>query len=385
MKNWLLITANLLCMASQAQDSMSFPGQLVVRGYVKDMQVLNFNKGFNRLISSNLIHNRINVKWKPLRNTTVVTELRNRVFWGDEVKLTPGFVDMLQNQNEKLNMQKAWVSDSGFVVHTNVERLYFDYNSSKVNIRIGRQRINWGMTTTWNPNDIFNTYNFLDFDYEERPGADGGKFQYRFKNSINVEVAYANTGKDNNNANIVAAKFFMNKWNYDMQIISGLYKDHATVGYGWAGSIKDVGFKGEVQYFFRNLDSGSHFNLTLEGDYMFKKGWYLNTGVLLNTNGLDKPVTAWEAIGLRISPEQLMPTKWNLIVTTSKEINPLFSASASILYAPGTNLLIILPSLQYSIMENLALNFFWQSFFASIDNRLDGAGHRCFLRLKWSF
>lgn len=383
MRNWLFILPILFCLASQAQDSISFPHQLVVKGYIKNMQILNFDKDFRNLVSSNLIHNRINVKWKPFINTALVTELRNRMFWGEEVKITPGFAALLRNQNEKLNMQKAWVSDSSFVVHTNVERLYLDYNNDKINIRIGRQRINWGITTTWNPNDIFNTYNFLDFDYEERPGSDGGKLQYRFNSSMNIEVAYANTGI--NNSSITAAKFFLNKWNYDIQIISGLYKEHATIGCGWAGSIKDAGFKGEVQYFFKNPESGNHLNIALEGDYMFKKGWYLNTGILLNTNGLDKPVSAWEAVNLRISPEQLMPTKWNMIVTSSKEINPLFTATASALYAPGTNLLIFLPSLQYSLVENLDLSLYWQSFFAEVNNHFPSASHRCFLRLKWSF
>lgn len=53
-----------------------------------------------------------------------------------------------------------------------------------------------------------------------------------------------------------------------MQLITGLDKNHATFGAGWAGYIKDAGFKGEVQYFFANRDSIRHLNLTLEGDYV---------------------------------------------------------------------------------------------------------------------
>lgn len=383
MKKWILIPAILFSPAVHAQDSISFPGQLVISGYIKNLQVLNFDKDFNNPVSSNLIHNRTNIKWKPFTNITIAGELRNRVFWGEEVQLTPGFASMLRNRNEKLNLQKAWIADSSFVVHTNVERLYFDYNNNKLNVRIGRQRINWGIATTWNPNDIFNTYNFLDFDYEERPGSDGGKVQYRFNNSVNIEIAYANTGIKT--GSIAAAKLLLNKWNYDMQIISGVYKDHATIGCGWAGSIKDAGFKGELQYFLKNPDSADHLNIVLEGDYMFKKGWYLNTSVLFNSNGLNKPVTAWQAVDLRISPEQLIPTKWNVILSTSKEINPLFSGTISVLYTPGTNLLILLPSLQYSLMENLDISLYWQSFFVEINNNLEGASHRCFLRMKWSF
>ena len=65
----------------------------------------------------------------------------------------------------------------------------YDYRDNKINFRIGRQRINWGTTTIWNPNDIFNAYNFLDFDYEERPGMDGGKFQYIFNNSVQYGIS----------------------------------------------------------------------------------------------------------------------------------------------------------------------------------------------------
>jgi hypothetical protein len=269
------------------------------------------------------------------------------------------------------------------VLHTNVERLYAEYNESDLNVRIGRQRINWGITTTWNPNDIFNVYSFLDFDYEERPGVDGGKFQYNISNAFNVELACASTGK--RKGDVAALKYALNRWNYDMQLITGWYNEHPTLGAGWAGYIKDAGFKGELQYFFAGKDSTAHLNMALEGDYMFKKGWYTNIGLLFNNHGLYKPVRSWDTINLKLSPENLMPTKWNIIFKSAKEINPLLSANMSVLYAPGTNLLIVYPSLQYNAATNLDVNIVWQSFFAEINNRFEAFNHTCFLRMKWSF
>ncbi|AEV99621.1 hypothetical protein Niako_3297 [Niastella koreensis GR20-10] len=61
------------------------------------------------------------------------------------------------------------------------------------------------------PNDIFNTYNFLNFDYEERPGADAAKFQYLFNDLSNVEVAFS---IQKNNKYISAVRYFINKWGY---------------------------------------------------------------------------------------------------------------------------------------------------------------------------
>jgi len=118
---------------------------------------------------------------------------------------------------------------------------------------------------------------------------------------------------------------------------------------------------------------------------MFKKGWYVNAGLLFNNNGLYQPLSNWNNINLKLSPENLIPTRWNLIVTTSKEITPLSSANISLLYAPGTNLIIFFPSFKYNLATNLDVDLIWQSFFAELNKNLEAVNHRGFLRIKWSF
>jgi hypothetical protein len=118
---------------------------------------------------------------------------------------------------------------------------------------------------------------------------------------------------------------------------------------------------------------------------MFKKGWYVNIGFLYNSQGIVDPVTDWNAINLQLSPENLMPTKWNTMLTVAKEVTPLFSFNLGTLYAPGTRLLIIIPSLKYNLAANLDADLFWQSFFASMNTNFEAINHRCYLRLKWSF
>jgi hypothetical protein len=373
----------LFALTINAQDSTTLPPKFALNGYIKDMQTLTFDKYFNNLITGNLIHNRLNFKWKPSTAITAVAELRTRFFWGEEVKYTPNFTEQLSNPNEKVNMQKVWIDDSAIVFLTNVERLYVDYRNAAWNARIGRQRINWGLTTTWNPNDIFNTYNFLDFDYEERPGTDAGKLEYAFSSSFKTEMVYAHSGSKD--GSVAALRYYLNKWGYDMQLITGWYNMHPTLGAGWAGSIKDAGFKGEMQYFFGNKDSGDHLNMSLEADYMFKKGWYVNASMLFNEKGLQTPFTNWDTIQFKLTPENLMPTKWNIMLSTSKAFTPLLSANLSVVYAPGTNLVILLPSLQYNLATNLDINLVWQSFFAEQNKNIEAINHRCYLRFKWSF
>jgi hypothetical protein len=295
----------------------------------------------------------------------------------------PDFKNLLRNTNEVLNLSKIWIDNRNLLLHTNIERLWFEYRKEKWNIRLGRQRINWGIATTWNPNDIFNTYNFLDFDYEERSGSDAVKAQYSFTDFSNIEIAASPS--DKKDKTVIAAKYFLNKWSYDMQLLAGIYQGKITAGIGWAGSIGDAGFKGEGQLFINGKDSGTSFNGTIESDYVFDNGWYLSGALLYCSKGLANTVNDWSKIDFSPSPIKLMPTRWNIVFTGTKEFSPLLSGRMSFVYSPKVNLFILLPSFSYSLTDNFTADLVWQSFFTELNSRFEAVNHRCFLRIKWNF
>lgn len=385
-RSMMVFTAlGLMATGLRAQDPDSTARRKVweVNGYVKDMQTLTFDKNFENLVTSNLIHNRVNVRWKPSSRITGGIEFRNRLFWGEEVRMTPNFADRLQNNNEAVNVSIIWFQTESMVLQTNIDRFWLEYHADKWDTRIGRQRLNWGISTVWNPNDIFNTYNFLDFDYEERPGRDAVKFLYHINDMSNIEVAAAAAEKSYHS--VAAVKYFTNKWNYDWQFTGGVFHQKFTMGMGWSGSIKEAGFKGEIQYFAPYKDTVAQVNVSMEADYVLKKGWYVNAGFLINSSGLSQPVDNWSLVTFRFTPQTLMPTKWNTVVTVGKKFTPLLSANLSVIYAPGTNLMILLPSLKYNLASNLDVDLIWQSFFAEQGGAFDGVTHRAFLRIKWNF
>jgi hypothetical protein len=366
-----------------AQDSVAIkPFQ--VTGYVKDMQTLTFNPDFDQLITGNLIHNRLNFRYKPVKGLTAAMEMRNRFFWGEEVKLTPDFSSGLRYSSEWADLSITWFETESMVLYTNIDRLWLEYASGSWNVRLGRQRINWGITTTWNPNDIFNTYNFLDFDYEERPSTDAIKGQYLLGGMSYAELAVSRSGSPIDKT-IVAGRYFTNYKNYDIQFLAGWYLDQPTVGLGWSGSIGNTGFKGETQYFIQHESYQSQLNVALEADYIFSNGWYISGGGLYNSRGLDDPINAWNITSLELSPLNPMPTKWNLVGVVSKAITPLLTLSASAVYAPKTNFLIVLPSVRYNLATNLDIDLVWQSFYAEQASGFDALTHRAFIRFKLSF
>ncbi|HEY0677265.1 MAG TPA: hypothetical protein VGD17_03220 [Chitinophagaceae bacterium] len=380
MKQLLIILMLFIRLTTIAQDSSAKINKLTFSGYIKDLQWVRFDKNFSKGYYTNLVHNRINLKWKPSEIITGRLEIRNRFYWGEDVSI-PGFKEQLRNENEAADLSLTVVDTRKAIVHTNIERLWFEYRRSKWNVRAGRQRMNWGITNIWNPNDIFNSYNFLDFDYEERPGSDAIRYQYLITDLSNIEVAMAVTQFDP----IAAIRYSTNFKKYDLQLLAGIYQNKFTAGIGWAGSISDVGFKGEAQLYSGRRDSGMNLSATMEADYIFGKGWYLSAGLLYNHYGLNTPVTDWSSISFRMAPHSLMPSKWSIIVNSSKEFTPIFSGSISAVYSPQVNMLILFPSFKYNVGENMDLDLVWQSFFTELLKKFQAVSHTGYVRIKWSF
>jgi len=352
-------------------------------GYIKFLETQSFDHLSNTHSATHLLHNRLRLKWNPSTQWTLQAEVRNRIFWGSGVQNNPFFARYLRNQNEWLLLSDAWINQSNLVAHTVIDRFYVDWKWEKITFRLGRQRINWGIASIWNPNDLFNAYNFLDIDYEERPGSDAIKGKYNFENLSTLEVVYAQTSKKNA---IYAAKYFFNTSNIDYQLIAGNYQGAATLGIGFAGNLGDGGLKAEFQHYFkRDILSPSQTNFTMGYEYMFSKGWFLSAGYLLNSLGLVEPISNFNTIDFRLSSKNLMPTKHNVLFTASKQVGPLSSLALTTIYAPKTNLMIAVPTFTYSISNNMEGNIFLQSFFADLQANFKAVSTIVLARLRWSF
>ena len=348
-------------------------------GYLKSMQSWNFPDQ-SIIYSNHLLHNRMNLKWQPSTSFSMGAEWRNRMISGDEVRLHENYLSRLKNPNDKWDASITWAETHDMVIITNMERLWASYKQDNWLIRVGRQRINWSTTTTWNPNDIFNSYNFLDFDYEERPGCDAIQTRYLIHDKSNIELAVAFAG--NSGKSISALKYFLQHNAWDIQIISGFFEDRFTLGGSWAKSIGGAGWKSEWQYFLKNEEN--IFNISSEVDYSFKNKWYVKTGLLYNSMGLTKKINSREQLQFKMTPLHQMPGAWNLEWMGMKEFSPIINASIMIIYSPFSNIVILIPTCSFNMAENWDADIILQHFFVE-EKEWNALQHNGFLRIKWSF
>ena len=346
-----------------------------LNGYVKYLPAY-MDYSFFESENNHLIHNRINFRGYFGDNLSIGLELRNRVFFND--------IPSIQGDDGLVNMSYFIVREDNFVFNSMIDRLWLKYQKDKIEISIGRQRVNWGVNTIWNNNDLFNAYNFIDFDYIERPGSDVVRFIYSGDNLSSFELVYM---PNERKGYALAGLYKLNSFGYDFQLLAANYFNDIVLGGGWAGNIKNAGFKGELSYFFdkENIENSLSFSSSL--DYSTKNGFYFLGSYLYNSNGMNES-NFLSLININanvLSPKNLMPSKHSYLLQVNKPISPPLNMSLNILYGKGIKLLYVSPSLSYDISSNLdagvIVQYFYLDNFGEFKNLLKGY----YLQLKYSF
>ncbi len=370
----------------QSDSTKNWKEKFNVNGYVKYMQTNSFLNA-DTIITDNLFHNRINFKYYPNDNFTVSVDFRNRLFYGKTVELNPFYADFIDRDNGAVDLSFNLIETKSMVLNSTIDRANIEWAKDKWNVRIGRQRINWGINMAWNPNDLFNAYNFVDFDYQERPGSDAIRIQYYNQPMSQIEVAYR-PGKDLDSS-IIAGLYRFNKKGYDFQVIGANYFTDLTLGLGWAGNIYQSGFKGEASYFHPKenyADTNGIFVGSISLDYTFDSGIFLSTGALYNSGGsTGGDLSQLQTTFANLSAKNLMPTQWATLVQVSGAFTPIFSGSMTTMYLPSINGVFLIPTLAYSILENWDIDFVGQLLFSDFQGQFGNVSNSLFFRLRWSY
>lgn len=357
---------------------------IVLNGYVTTMQSAMFDSLSGPVVYDNLIHNRLNFKGYINSHLTFAAEFRNRLFTGDAVRSTSSYSEMIGTDQGFADMSWNLISQNSFLLNTTVDRLWFDINAGKTQLRIGRQRINWGQTLVWNPNDIFNAYSFFDFDYAERPGSDAVRLQYFPTYSSAVELAVK---VNYDNAITAAGLYRFNKWGYDIQFLAGwVNSEDIVLGAGWSGSIGSVSFRGEGSWFEPVEEfpvTEGTLLLTAGVDKIFKNNSMAQAQIMYCNNPLS--LTDFNSFYTgNLSSKDLAFSRFSAFGQFTWAATPLLNTSISAMWFPDLKGYFAGPSLDLSLAENVDFSLIWQHF-TSI---MDGTNTRInlgFLRIKYSF
>lgn len=356
-----------------------------------------------------LLHNRLNFEWYPTDNLITTIHLRNQLIGGEFVEAAD-FESGFKKENYFLPLTLYQTLGEQYVLSLSIDRAFLKYTYNNLEITAGRQRVNWGQTFVWNPNDLFNSYNFFDFDYPERPGADALRIQYYTSYSSSIDVA----AKVDSSGNITGGGLFrFTKWNTEFQLLAGYFSQSNRLvlsdtlpavewedkdivgGLGFSGAVNNLSIRGEASYFFSLQDDDdieNQFLASITLDYSFTNQLLLMLEFFYNSN-VQLPGTSFLSFyaGTQ-NVKTLTFTKYNLFGQVSYPVTPIINTTLATMYFADENLMgfFIGPNIDFSLGDNLSLSTYFQFFAFRIENPFTlknewSNSNFAFLRLKWNF
>jgi len=336
------------------------------------------------------LQNRLNVRYYISSSLTFNWQMRTRFFAGDlvnELNDIPGmrYSELIDIDDGLVNLSWVIADRDNWLLHYIPDRLNLDWQNSDWRVTMGRQRVNWGINMVTNPNDLFNIYSFYEFDYPERPGTDAIRIQHFIDWASRVEVAFS-PARDMKNS-VAAALYGFNTRGYDIQMITGYFKNRWAVGGGWAGNIRESGFKGEVML-FTDLEENPAGNretnviAALSADHMFENSLFLVVEGLYNKDGgMDR----FQLLSEPLSADNPSFSRFQFTASGTYPFSPVWNGSLAAIWYPDEQAVFLSPSVTHSLTQNIDLNLLSQLFIGSDDSVFANAGSVVAGSLKWNF
>ena len=383
----------LLVLSFFIPDYIHSQEKLTLSGYLSDMQ--SVYRIPDHWLWENSFQDRFNLQAYPTDWLSGTIQIRSRIITGNTIRKFPGYAESLDGDQGWLDM--AFVSDgnlgdsAGYVLATALDRLWLQFSFGNLEIKAGRQRINWGQTFVWNPNDIFNTYSYFEVDYPERPGSDALRIQYYTGNASTIELAAKIDSADR----VTAAGYFrFNTLGFDVQLLGGIYQgDDIFLGTGWSGNVGPTAFRGELSY-FRDLDhfrdTTGYFMVSTGFDYTFANSLWIQVEGLYSAFAKDLDVHSFlQFYSGTLDVKNLGFTEWSFFTSLSYPFTPLINGGVAGIYYPSWKGFYLGPSFTLSLNNTMDLSLIVQYFTAAFDNPFGDPSREnnmfCFLKFKWSF
>lgn len=374
--------------------TFSIPGmaqemkKMELNGHLQNLSTVLLQETGSEWYLQNSIYNRLNYNWYLHENWKFSASARNLMTYGQLIYETyPLYTDLLITDPGYMNLTGAIAKDSSYVFYTNIDRLNLQFNKGNLDVKIGRQRINWGINMVWNPNDIFNTFNFYDFDYVERPGCDAVRIQYYTGNTSSAEGAIKIDAEEKITA---AGLYRFNRWNYDFQVMGGIMTDDVVLGAGWSGYIKNAGFTGEGSYFRDKenfADTTGVVIFSAGANYTFRNSLFVHVSGLYNSAGTTGNAGWGNSLFIlaNLSPKTFTLARYSIMGQMSYTFTPLIRGDISTIVNPNDGSFFLGPNVDFSVSDNISLLLMGQIFIGETGTEFGDSGQLYYMRLKWSF
>ncbi len=356
------------------------------KGHVKHLNTLFVpNPDTSIWFLDQTLENRLEFRWQKYLWMQFEAHARTRFIYGDFVENIPNYSRMLDRDQGFFDLSMLWADRHSFVGCTEFDRLWIQFRLKHGDITMGRQRINWGMDLTWNPNDIFNTFSYLNMEYPARPGTDAVNLKIYTGSLSFIEAVFQPKRDMDSSTYGVRWKAALGSTEY--QWIVANMPTHYIVGGGFSGEIWQFAVRSEFSY-FHSHSSGNKNGLvtTLSFDRSFASTGFVQFGMLYNSLGSNKVEQSFSFIEPQVlSPTRLSKGKFNLMAGVNGTIRTLYTPSFVVLANPIDGSAVLIPALSFAASDNLALAITSMLLIGKRQTEYPNIGQLIYGKIQWDF
>ncbi|MBD3419080.1 MAG: hypothetical protein GF398_03070 [Chitinivibrionales bacterium] len=379
MKADLPVMALLLCLpAFCAPESRQRLGDdLSIGGRIVYLPSIYLNDTSSNWITGAGLHNRLEGAWYATDRLTLHAGWRNRLVYGEQVEEVPGYQERLTGRRGMIDLTAKLAEGASYTAYTQLDRIYADVFVRDWQVRIGRQRVNWGINLVWAPHDIFYAAQYVDFDYPEGAGIDAVSLRYYPAATSSVEAVVEGARDADSISAAILGKVNVSK--YDIQVLAGFVDGDLAAGAGISGAIGGAAVRGAATILHprRSLeDTQTTVIAALSSDYTWPNGFYLHGSALVNSDGeWGKPGRQFPLRAGDVSVRNLTPSLLTLFAQVSHPLTPLLGVDIAAMTNPADGSVLVYPSINYSLHQHLDVALIGLLFFGE-RGALFGVAHK---------
>jgi len=363
MKKWisLLVFALLFSSSLYTQDKLEIFGYF--ESQIMGTEVKN---EFLQLFSNKL---RVDLKSNLSKNITFAANFDYITFhgkteWNILDFLAPSVVSEVQE-----GMEAFYVLP--FSDRTFLDNAYIKIAFKPFDLIVGKQQISPGTGYVWNPTDVFNVKDYLDPTYEQ-PGHNAIRLDIPLGTSYTLTTLFSPDENWEDSAKMIQLKGRISHFDYSLIAIEKAWRFHdytqfdtdsmnflelpekrQLLGVSTAGELLGLGVWAE--YAFNNMETTKNFyELVLGADYTFDFQTYVMVEYYRNTLGKtdyeDYTLNDWMRL---MAMEQKALSRDQVYVFFQHPVTDLLTAGISSIYSISDNSLAFIPTLNYSLSDNV--------------------------------
>jgi len=255
-------------------------------------------------------------------------------------------------------------SVASFAVFNNLDRLYVELRTNRVDFFVGRQAIAFGSARAVNPTDVLAPYTYETLDTEDRVGVDAVRARMPLGFMGEVDIGWV-LGQDfafANSAGFIRAKFHVAQT--DVAVMAMPYRENLMLGLDLTRPLGGAGVWLEAAHTFADAltDKDSpgatdFFRASVGGDYSLSDHTYGFAEYHFNQAGADDPSEYLDRLAETAYTEGgvYLLGRHYLIPGVVHQFSPLISGTAELLWNLSDGSLYLAPSVEYNVREDIYL------------------------------